>query len=85
MNCRPGDLAINVGGLSRFLGEIYTVLRAYDGPWPWDTPVRPSWWVRYGNGRYHAFDCDLRPIRDPGDDATDESLLWAPAPEKVLA
>lgn len=27
----------------------------------------------------------LRPIRDPGDDAQDESFRWAPAPEKVLA
>jgi hypothetical protein len=28
-------------------------------------------------------DSQLRPIRDPGDDAQDESLLWAPAPEKA--
>jgi hypothetical protein len=25
-------------------------------------------------------DADLRPIRDPGDDARDESLLWLPVP-----
>jgi hypothetical protein len=28
-------------------------------------------------------DDELKPIRDPGDDAQDESFRWAPAPEKA--
>lgn len=27
----------------------------------------------------------LRPIRDPGDDAVDETLLWVPSPVKEVA
>jgi hypothetical protein len=27
-------------------------------------------------------DCELRPLRDPGDDATDETLLWLPSPTR---
>jgi hypothetical protein len=29
-------------------------------------------------------DASLRPIRDPGDDATDETLLWQPVPSREL-
>ena len=36
----------------------------------------------YVESRYAAFaDSSLRPIRDPGDDAVDESLLWFRIPE----
>ena len=30
-------------------------------------------------------DADLRPIRDPGDDARDETLDWRPVPHKEIA
>jgi hypothetical protein len=42
----------------------------------------------YGpNGDPYGFvlDFQLRPIRDPGDDAQDETLDWLPVPTKELA
>jgi len=47
------------------------------------------WWVEAqgqllnNNGltkRLHTLDASIRPIRDPGDDAQDETLLWKPVP-----
>jgi hypothetical protein len=90
MNCKPGDLAIvvSVDGhplLEHLLGSIRRVKKvalAWDGP-AWTYSGRR---FRAAGQTCHAIpDRWLRPIRDPGDDAKDESFRWAPAPEKVLA
>ena len=88
MNCKPGDLAVIVrsGQLSN-IGKLVKVLRGYEG--------RPnSWWVCCDSelqGFYSAwpagaevgqYDHHLRPIRDPGDDARDETLEWLPVPSR---
>jgi hypothetical protein len=84
MNCKPGDLAIVVSTLGhpacgRALGAIVRVVRAKP-----PTPYGPHWEVDHPFIDGAADRC-LRPIRDPGDDAQDESFRWAPAPKKVLA
>jgi len=35
--------------------------------------------------RFAVPDAFLRPIRDPGDDATDETLAWLPSPIREVA
>jgi hypothetical protein len=40
--------------------------------------VGPTYHRRQGT----VLDRDLRPIRDPGEGATDETLLWLPSPTK---
>lgn len=86
MNCKPGDLAVVVSTLGfpslerRTLGRIVKVLRP-DVPRP---PFGFMWEVEH-HDIVRVADACLRPIRDPGDDAQDESFRWAPAPEKVLA
>lgn len=83
MNCKPGDLAVvvTVEGyveLKHLLGQIRKVKKlqtAWDGP---------AW--SYAGRRFRADgmtcaaipDRWLRPIRDPGDDAVDESHAWLP-------
>lgn len=49
--------------------KLKTVSRFADSAWAWI--VFP--------------DKDLRPIRDPGEDARDETLDWLPVPDKELA
>jgi hypothetical protein len=89
MNCKPGDLAIAirskagnegrifrcirfVGSLSGFLGDDY---------WLTDQ-LSPT---KHGDMDPHYRDSWLRPIRDPGDDARDETLDWLPSPAKETA
>ncbi len=87
MNCKPGDLAVVVKSMAGHEGKILRVLKLVQTPknymqlpggyWMVDrqlpgisgdmTPVFPDAW--------------LRPIRDPGDDAVDETLLRLPAPK----
>jgi hypothetical protein len=89
MNCKPGDIAVVVRALdARFaykIGAMCRVIRLYPGyaPAAWEYErLSPA----LEDPRSHlVLDCVLRPIRPQDDDATDESLLWAPAPEKVLA
>jgi hypothetical protein len=95
MNCKPGDLAVYVGGhLSnpRNVGRIFQVLRRGND---WHGQI--SWWVKPAGEAYsptrlkwmseegEVLDKLLRPIRDPGDDATDETLLWVGSPHKETA
>lgn len=85
MNCKPGDLARYVGeDLSKHgwivrcleidpLGELLTG----DVCWVVDPPMPRT----DGEGMARAVrDRVLRPIRDPGDDAQDETLSWKPVP-----
>jgi hypothetical protein len=92
MNCKPGDLAVVVraGPLTQdFLGRLVTVKRP--GPDLFvDGIVYASWEyepeLRNSVGVVQAIeDACLRPIRDPGDDARDQTLNWLPAPTKETA
>ena len=91
MNCKPGDLAVMIRSDDRRnIGLLMTVVEAH--------PKLFRYWIvelhgrgidtRTGsvagaNGRkVRAHDDDLRPIRDPGEDAQDETLSWLPVPEK---
>lgn len=90
MNCKPGDLAIVVRTGPKSVGCLGAVIRVTKlGTNP--TGRGPAWeykpTLRNADGEpiLWANDSCLRPIRDPGDDAQDESFRWAPAPEKVTA
>lgn len=72
MNCKPGDLAIYVGSL--YSGMIFKVVAPYcDKTWVVDPMPK---------GLIAIADKNLRPIRDPGDDATDETLTCLPVPSR---
>lgn len=92
MNCKPGDLVVfvrcfwpeNVGKLARVVNryrcnpdewriETLGVFRASGG-----RMIQPGELV-------WADDKDMRPIRDPGEDATDETLAWKPVPATTPA
>lgn len=96
MNCKPGDLAVIVsapnraalglfvnvieldGGVSanaRHLGSPLWVIEASGGAIPCGKNGKP-------HKRVTAPDSALRPIRNPGEDARDETLEWLPVPIK---
>jgi hypothetical protein len=93
MNCRPGDLARIIKSTEGNLDKLVHVKR--------DSGHRDSgdvWWVAIAladmncsdgflkrGGQFHVADSALRPIRDPGEDATDQTLEWLPVPTKELA
>lgn len=52
--------------------------------WVLEKPLR-SWRGDVMEPLYTCADCSLRPIRDPGDDARDETLNWLPVPVKESA
>lgn len=74
MNCKPGDLAIIKKAIHpENLGRIVRVVE----PWPYlDAPA----WVVEGGTRRVSYDCNLRPLDNPSDDAQD--LLLAPLPQQ---
>lgn len=93
MNCKPGELAVIVRSAAGNEGRIVEVMdsdvRGLPGSESW-MPA-PLWRVRslghplpsdLGNSwSVFAFpDVWLRPIRNPGDDAQDETLAWKPVP-----
>jgi hypothetical protein len=41
--------------------------------------------VTFEDNAGHAADEQLKPLRDPGDDATDETLEWIPVPTREVA
>jgi hypothetical protein len=78
MNCKPGDLAVVARltneNLRPYLGRIVTCVRvvAMDC---WETvPMLEPY--------RGVYDGALRPIRDPGEDAQDETLSWLPVPSR---
>ena len=86
MNCKPNDLAICIHSeVHERIGTIVEVVGpAADGA--------PGWWtIKSDNAPcpsplgWKARDAWLRPIRDPGDDATDEMVLIAGKPQEVTA
>lgn len=85
MNCKPGDLAVIVNGgyFDRHLiGKIVRVLAISQKEpnicWSYDGPRLSTVW----GAVIGLADEMLRPIRDPGDDATDETLTWLPVPSR---
>lgn len=94
MKCQPGDLAIVVNDCSMPInnGRLVRVVRKADPREyfnpnvDWDcAAVSPIWVIRGhlaepGNEGFGYRDSELMPIRDPGDDAQDETLGWLPVP-----
>lgn len=91
MNCKPGDLAIIVRSLAGNEGKI---VRCLEGVWsietmPWGDRASFMWRtdtvLKSWSGSFDCWIADrqLRPIRDPGDDAKDEMLR--PLPHEVTA
>jgi len=86
MNCKPGDLAIVVrkgkdAKCPPLLGAIVRIDVA--------SPIWSDCWMtspKIIDARdgciVHVQDAHLRPIRDPGDDAVDETLLRLPSPRQ---
>ncbi len=79
LNCKPGDLAVIVSAKdARNIGKIIEVLELLD------FSFGPAWTFKGGvpdAERRMVMDYCLRPIRDPGGDAVDETLTWLPVPE----
>ena len=89
MNCKPGDLAVVVADFRKEnIGALVRVISADYGPWDWkvETLSNTVLGLLDGSGSVvaragqvaGAFDRHLRPIRDPGDDAQDESHAYLP-------
>ncbi len=79
----------NVGKLvlvvERYTGASVDGLRYGRGEWVVESLGTPLVTGSFGIASHRvrktvSRDCALRPIRDPGDDAQDETLSWLPAP-----
>ena len=81
LNCKPGDLAVIVGGVCpQFFGHVVTVIKRCDVyPDSWDTD--PPKYLDGFRLPMSIADKTLRPIRD--NDGEDETLQWVP--RKVTA
>jgi hypothetical protein len=91
MNCKPGDLAVVVRTATEVAELRGKIMKRHapisDGTgWEWG---RPAWEfegapliTRTGFQVDVTDDSCLRPIRDPGDDARDETLDWLPVPKR---
>jgi len=96
MNCKQGDLAIVVRSVCGNEGKIVRCV-SYLGRLDWhlsDGSViwSETWMVdralpnEWGVLGFQMEDAQLRPIRDPGEDAQDESKAWLPpVPHKETA
>jgi hypothetical protein len=88
MNCKPGDLAIIVKSMAGNEGRVLRVLRFigevehWVGHDRWEVDVVLA--CATGETTNTCQDSILRAIRDPGDDATDETLEWLPVPGKQV-
>lgn len=85
MRCKPGDLVILLRAdyepCKPLVGQIHRVgslSQRFHEAWLFDPPVY------IGEALASWNDCDLMPIRDPGEDAVDETLLWKPVPGEVM-
>lgn len=74
---RPGEIFGWIG-LKEWEPAVWVVRPASDGTLPWRLS---NGWLAEVSERPFADDC-LRPIRDPGDDAVDETLLRLPSPSR---
>jgi hypothetical protein len=89
LNCKPGDLARYVGKVPANIGRfVRTVEFVKEPSQKWPGVIVPSWSVNPplympdGSRARLVADRLLRPIRDPGEDARDETLSWLPVPTK---
>jgi len=84
MTIKQGDLAMIRGSElhPENNGSFVTVM----GPAGFSHLGSPVWFHTPAKGGHVlARECVLFPIRDPGDDATDETLTWLPVPHKEHA
>ena len=86
MNCKKGDLAVIVGAPSftrkwdrRYLGYVVRCVELLPDKTWWTDPELPA---PERGSVITWYDAELRPIRDPGDDAKDETLIWFPVHQK---
>jgi phosphoribosyl 1,2-cyclic phosphodiesterase len=75
MNCKPGDLAVIVrsSAFTKYIGSVVRCVATDGFMWQIDRSLdgHPEYWILVP-------DSCLRHIRDPGEDARDESLAWLP-------
>lgn len=83
MRCRVGDLAIVVrANYAENVGRIVETL-SVDESGMWRVRSESALCTTMGHSMFaYCPDEWLRPIRDPGDDAQDETLQWLPVPER---
>jgi hypothetical protein len=92
MRCKQGDLAVFVRSDAGNEGRVVTCVRlAAIGELEmlgWRLDVGPVWVIDRGVLTNHgrlvplAADSYLCPLRDPGEDAKDETLQWKEVPTK---
>lgn len=95
MNCREGDRVVHKGSLNLGkigavlrpsqpgdIGHGWIVSNGLGAGWFCECLVNSGWAGTLGSSHMFAAIADkfLRPIRDPGDDAQDESLSWKKVP-----
>ena len=83
MNCKPGDLAVVVSqSKHKCPPQMGAIVVIGEGMWGNCWRTLPAT-IDPRDGREVAIpDSHLRPIRDPGDDARDETLDWLPVPTR---
>lgn len=87
MNCEKGDLAIVIGipetrrAAPHVIGKIVKCVYPFElfGMACW--AVDPPFILENGN-QAGMYDVGLLPIRDPGEDARDETLQWLDVPSR---
>lgn len=93
MNCKPGELAfiVRCPPSPECVGRIVECVEFLGLARINSTEFPDVWIVRWdghsaaethGADGYGHPDSWLRPIRDPGDDARDETLEWLPVPSR---
>lgn len=84
MNCKPWDFALIVRtgrDTDNLAGKLVRVVRITRlGPYQAWEYEGEKMLGRTGRVVEALEDCCLRPIRDPGEDARDETLAWLPVP-----
>ena len=86
LNCKPGDLAVIVRSDAGNEGRIVRCIRFVgkvpgwvdDDRWEIDQVLKGH----LGGKSKTVRDSRIRPLRDPGEDARDESLSWLPVPSR---
>lgn len=91
LRCKPGDLCVIVSATNpknrnRFVTVLPGEPRSIEGYdcWLVSSPTPLAVLSPDGSAGYQAWvpDAWMRPIRDPGEDAQDETLTWKPVPMK---
>lgn len=89
MNCKLGDIAFYVGhkipAIIGILFEIVAFEPRADGTPAWRTNPQPGKFIPNLSAADGFCDSALRPIRDPGDDAVDQTLVPGYVRDEVTA